>query len=323
MTRVNRRGGWRSTAAAVAALVILTLPLWLSAYSLRLMDLSLIAAVAVIGMYFAFGLTGFINLCQAAFCGIGAYTSSGLALRFGLPPGIATIGGMIMAALVAAILAIPMLRLRGHYLALTTVGFNVTFEVVSRNWDSLTGGYDGLSGIPQLRFAGSSLGDDVQYFYICVLVLGASASVAGLIRLSRFGRAMVSVGDNALAAAASGVDVARTNILAFVLCSVYGALSGSLYAHFGGYISPGDFDLVRSIMLLSMLIVGGDYSIAGAIIGAILLTFLPEWLRFLGLGYLAVFSVSMLLILVGMPRGIAGRITELRRTRATRTMHSA
>jgi branched-chain amino acid transport system permease protein len=158
-----------------------------------------------------------------------------------------------------------------------------------------------------MRF-GLSSGGELQYFYICAAFVALSAAVAALIRYSHLGRAMVAVRDDELAAAASGISVARTKTRAFVICSAYGGLSGALYAHFGGFIAPDDFSLARSIMLLAMLIVGGEFSIGGAVIGSFLLTYLPEWLRGIGGAYLAVFGVLMLLVLILMPSGIVGAL---------------
>jgi branched-chain amino acid transport system permease protein len=124
------------------------------------------------------------------------------------------------------------------------------------------------------------------------------------------------VRDDELAAAASGINIANLKSKAFIICSAYGGLSGALYSHYSGFISPDDFGLARSIMLLAMLIVGGEFFIVGAVIGSAFLTYVPEWLRFIGGGYMAVFGVFMLLVLMLMPNGIMGSLANLRRTRA-------
>lgn len=291
--------------AAVLFLLAMGGAVFLSDFGLRLAILAIITSFAVIGLYFAFGLAGLLHLAQAAFVGVGAYSSALIAQRLGLSPWLAIFGGVAISALAAMLLAFPMHRTKSHYLALVTVGFNVSFEVVIRNWDSVTGGFDGLGRIPLLRL-GTGLRSDLEFFYICIAFLVLSVVVAMLLRRSYLGRAMVAVGDDELAAAASGIDVARLKTKAFIVCSAYGGLSGSLYAHYAGFISPDDFSLARSIMLLSMLIVGGEISILGAIVGSVFLTYLPEWLRFLGGGYMAVFGVFMLIVLIVMPRGIVG-----------------
>lgn len=276
-------------------------------FGLRLAILAVMTSIAVIGLYFAFGLAGLIHLAQAAFVGIGAYTSGLLSQTFGISPWIGLPLGVIAAALAGALLAFPMHRTRSHYLALTTVGFSVSFEVIVRNWESVTGGYDGLGSIPILRL-NSGISSELEFFYLSVVFLSLSALAAIMLRRSHFGRALVAVRDDELAAAASGIDIARLKTKAFILCSAYGGLSGALYAHYSGFISPDDFGLARSIMLLSMLIVGGEFAVLGAVVGGIFLTFLPEWLRFVGGGYMAVFGLLMLGVLMLMPKGIVGSL---------------
>ena len=322
------RASWLA-AAVVAALL---LPLALSDYKLRVMVLALISAIAVIGLVVAFGWAGLIQLGQAAFIGLGAYTSAILAQRFGLSfwitmPLALVLAALValliarpmlrlrghylaLAALVALLMARPMLRLRGHYLALATVGLNVTAEIVAKNWIAMTGGYDGISGIPGLALFGREIEGDLAWYYValaCVLIV---AALTGWLRQSHIGRAMIAVRDDEIAAGTSSVAVVRTKVLAFVIASVLAALSGALYAHYAKYIAPQDFDLARSVAILVMLIAGGEMSIVGAIVGAVLLSFLPEWLRFAGDAYLAVFGVGVLLLLILLPDGIAGRFNK-------------
>jgi branched-chain amino acid transport system permease protein len=135
---------------------------------------------------------------------------------------------------------------------------------------------------------------------------------AGALRASAFGRCMIALRDDELAGGTAGVPVVRMKVLAFVIASALAGLSGSLFVHYANYTAPQDFDLVHSIVLLVMLIVGGEASVAGAIIGAILLSFLPELLRFLGQGYLAFFGAGVLLCLIVMPQGVAGLLGQMR-----------
>jgi branched-chain amino acid transport system permease protein len=300
--------------AGVGALA-LAVPLLISDYNLRVMVLALQTAVAVIGLAVAFGWGGLIQLGQAAFIGVGAYTSAILVMRYGFNFWLAMPVAMLMSALVALVIAVPMLRLRGHYLALATVGLNVTAEIVMKNWTALTGGYDGISAIPGVRIFGNEITGDFGYYYLSLCFLAAVSLFAVLLRNSRFGRAMIAVRDDEIAAGTSGVAVVRTKVLAFVIASVLAGMSGALYAHYAHYISPQDFDLARSVTILVMLIAGGEMSIAGSIVGTIVLSFAPEWLRFVGDAYLAVFGVGVLLILILMPEGIAGRLKKILKAR--------
>ncbi len=301
--------------AFVASLVV---PFVLSDYSLRVTVLAVQSAIAVIGLCIAFGWAGLIQLGQGAFIGIGAYTSAVLALKLGLGFWITMPLAMLASAVVALVIAVPMLRLRGHYLALATVGFNVTAEIVAKNWIGVTGGYDGLSAIPGVGVFGLMIEGDFGYYYLSLAFLVAAAAFALALRHSRYGRAMIAVRDDEIASATSSVPVVRVKVLAFVIASALAGLAGALYAHYSHYISPGDFELSRSIAILVMLIAGGETSIAGAIVGALLLSFAPEWLRFVGDAYLAVFGVGVLLLLILMPEGIVGRLGRIRRRTAGR-----
>jgi branched-chain amino acid transport system permease protein len=303
-----RRIAWLSAAALAGLLAV---PLVFSDYSLRVTVLALQSAIAVIGLCIAFGWAGLIQLGQAAFIGIGAYASALLALRVGLNFWIALPLAMLASGLVALVIAVPMLRLRGHYLALASVGFNVTAGIVAKNWSGVTGGYDGLGAIPGVNLFGHPIDSDLGYYYLSLGFLATAAAFAWTLRHSRFGRAMIAVRDDEIASATSGVAVVRTKVLAFVVSSMLAGLSGALYAHYAHYISPGDFELSRSVTLLVMLIAGGEMSIAGAIIGALLLGFVPEWLRFLGQAYLTIFGLAVLLLLVLMPEGVVGRFVLL------------
>jgi branched-chain amino acid transport system permease protein len=302
----------------LGVLILLSLPYVISSYGLRVLDLSLISAIAVIGLCFAFGYAGLLNLGQAAFVGIGAYASALLAARFGLGFWLTMPCALLITAAAAIVVGVPMLRLRGHYLALATVGLNVTTEIVAKNWESMTGGEDGLSAIPNVGLGAFRFDSDRRFFYLTVVALAIVMAIGLAIRHSRFGRAMIAVRDDELASGASGVSVLRTKVAAFTLAAIFGALSGTLYAHYANYISPSDFDFVHSIALLVMLIVGGETSMIGAIGGAILIGFAPELLRFVGEAYLAVFGIGVVLVLVLMPDGVVGTLSRLWRTQLGR-----
>lgn len=306
---MSRLAGAGLLVLVVAALAV---PQFLPAYSLRILDLALVAAIAVIGLCFAFGWAGLIHLAQAAFVGVGAYTSALLTTRLGFGFWSALPIAVAAGALLSVVIGSPMLRLRGHYLALATVGLNVTMEIVVKNWVGLTGGDDGIGSIPGIAVGSFAFRSDLRFYYLALAFLTVAALVGVAIRHSRYGRAMIAVRDDELAAGASSIDGVRTKLLAFTLCGAYGALSGTLYAHFSNYISPGDFDGVRAITLLVMLIVGGEVSIAGAIAGCILISFAPEWLRFVGQAYLTVFGAGIILVLVLLPGGLAGLLASIR-----------
>ena len=216
----------------------------------------------------------------------------------------------------AALIGFPMLRLGGHYLALATLGLNVSFEIVTSNWVDVTGGTNGIAGIPPLRIFGVALGREEQFLPVAWALLVLSTLVAYRLRASRFGRAMIAMRDDEIAARMSGAGAVAVKLTGFALSAVYAALAGVLFACHGNFISPGDFGYVHSIFYLSMLIVGGEGSILGAILGALIVTFLPEWLRPLGEAYLTFFGLFLLAILVFLPKGLISLVPFLAPSRA-------
>ncbi|QDM22718.1 branched-chain amino acid ABC transporter permease [Tardiphaga sp. vice154] len=301
---------------AVAILVLGSLlSLVLPEYYLRLLNLSAISAVAVIGLNFAFGYAGLISLGHAAFVGMGAYGLAILTTTCGWSPWLAAPAAVAATAVLAALIGFPLLRLRGHYLALATLGLNVSFYIVTSNWISLTSGTNGIARIPELAIGSFAFSGEHQFLWLVLVVLSAVAVVAAILHASRHGREMMAVRDDEIASEMIGIDTTRVKITAFVLSAICAAIAGCLFALHVRFVAPEDFTYAHSITYLAMLIVGGEGTIIGAILGAILLTFLPEWLRFLGTAYLFFFGLLMLVILVFLPTGLVGLGQRLRRPR--------
>lgn len=247
------------------------------AYTLTVGIFSGINALVAIGLCILMGYAGQVSLGQAGFYGIGAYVSSVLSLHLGLPIVVSVVLAMAVAAVAAMILAVPALRLKGHYLAVATLGFGEIVYVILNEWGP--GGPSGFGDIPHFGLAGYIIDSSKGYFY---LTWGLVASVMffsiNLIN-SRTGRALRAVHDSEAACNAMGLNVAALKIKVFILSAVYAALAGSLYAHYVTFISPGSFSLFYSILVLTMVIVGGITNLWGAIIGAVVITVLPELLR--------------------------------------------
>jgi branched-chain amino acid transport system permease protein len=293
--------------ALIAFLIIgFVLSLTVSEYSLRLLNLAAISAVAVIGLNFAFGYAGLISLSHAAFMGLGAYALAILTTQAGWSPWLAMLPAVAGTGLVAILIGVPLLRLKGHYLALATLGLNVSFVIVATNWIEMTGGTNGIAKIPGVTLFGRAVDGERPFFWLALAIVAALAVLAYLVQRSHYGRAMIAVRDDETAASMSGINVAAMKGAAFALSAVYAAVAGCLFASHMHFISPEDFNFSHSITLLAILIVGGEGTIAGAIIGAVVLTFLPEWLRVLGGSYLAFFGLMVLAILIFMPTGIVG-----------------
>lgn len=301
------------TLLGLAAILVIggALSLVLSDYSLRLMNLAVASAVAVIGLNFAFGYAGLISLGHSAFAGLSAYCVAILTTKLGWSPWAAMPIAIVFTALSAALIGYPLLRLKGHYLALATLGFNVSFTIVAINWLDLTGGTNGIAGIPHLSIAGYELSDERSFLWFALTSLTLVAAAAAAIHHSRHGRAMIAVRDDEIAAAMAGIDVTGVKVAAFTLAGTCAAIAGCLFATHIRFVAPEDFNYAHSITYLAMLIVGGEGTIAGAIIGAVVLTFLPEWLRVLGDAYLLFFGLMMLVILVFLPTGIVGLVKRI------------
>ena len=291
-------------AACAAFLLALVLPAFISGYGIRILNLALISAIAVIGLNFAFGYAGLITLAQAGFVGCGAYLTAILSTNFGLSPWLSIPAAIVGTGFIAVVIGLPMLRLKGHYLALATLGFNVSFVIVATNWKSVMGGTDGISGIPPLALPGWPIANDHRYFYVLWAALAVATWCAWRIRNSHIGLAMIAVRDDEIATGAASVGVTRIKVQAFALAALYAGLAGALFAHMTNFVAPDDFALGHSIIYLAMLIIGGEGSILGAIAGAVIVTFMPELMRDLGTAYLIVFGGLMLLILIFLPKGL-------------------
>ncbi|MDX3972394.1 MAG: branched-chain amino acid ABC transporter permease [Bradyrhizobium sp.] len=285
-------------------------------YHLRLLNLSLISAVAVIGLNFAFGYAGLISLGHAAFVGMGGYGLAILTTTYGWSPWLAAPVAIAATAISAGLIGYPLLRLRGHYLALATLGLNVSFYIVTSNWIAMTGGTNGIARIPGLGLGSLSFSGEHQFLWLALIVLALIAAAAAALHKSRLGRKMMAVRDDEIASEMTGIDTTRIKIAAFVLSAVCAAVAGCLFALHVRFVAPEDFTYAHSITYLAMLIVGGEGTIVGAILGAVLLTFLPEWLRFLGTAYLFFFGLLVLCILVFLPTGLVGLGQRLSRRSA-------
>ena len=301
---------------AVPPLVVLVLatgaPLFATtSHTQTLITLAVVYALNVLGMHVIFGLTGILSIAQAAFWGIGAYTAAILTVDVGAPFALGFVGAVVVTALAGVALGTPTLRLKTHYLVLATIAFAEVTRQVLTNWASVTRGPQGFPGIPRAEVLGLSFDTRIRNYYLGLALL--TLVVLGLLALrrSRLGRAMEAVRDDALAAEAMGINVTHVRILAFSLSAALGGMAGSLYAHMRQFVSPDSFDLHAAVFFLLILLIGGRRSITGCVIGAFIVTFLPEWLRALQAWDMTIYGIGLLLILVFASEGIAGTASSL------------
>jgi branched-chain amino acid transport system permease protein len=260
----------------------------------------------IAGLNLVMGYGGQISLCQAGFFGLGAYVSGALALKAGVPPWIGLVAAPFGTALAAFLIGLPALRLRGHYLAMATLGFNAILSVLFVELVPITGGPNGLAGIPPLRLGGYSLDGARRFFWLAWLVGGVLMALLAFLLSSRAGRALRAVAGSEIAAASMGVDPFRTKLLAFMASAAAAGVAGALYAHFNQYASPETFSFSASVLLVVMVALGGWGHYWGPLFGAALYTAVPELLRRFQDAELLVFGAGMVVVLLFLPDGIAG-----------------
>ncbi len=307
------------TSSYLALAAALAIPLIASdGYVLQLLNIAILNAIVVLGLNYATGWTGQINFGQAAFYGLGAYTTA-VATKAGVPWIAAPFLSAIVVILASLILGLPTLRLRTYYLAMTTIGFGEIVRLIIVHWEPVTGGTSGLRAIPGIRIFGFGPEGQVQHFYVLIAALVLAVIVAVRIRNSTLGRAMIATKDSEIAAEQSGVDTVRTKLIAFMIGAVYAGLAGCLYASSIRFISPDSFSGTQAVLLMTMLIIGGMGSIVGCIVGAVVLTILPEALRFLGQWYLVLYGLGVICVIVLAPGGLASAASLFKPLRAARS----
>jgi len=293
-------------ALAVGLALVVALPLLVtSRYATNLLVLASAWSIATLGLTVLLGYTGQISLAQATFYGIGAYAAALGTTRFGLDFWLALPVGMALAAGVGFVLGMTTLKLGGHYLAMVTICFQIIFSLLAVNWAPVTGGPDGIGNIAR-PWLFVPLDTAQRYAWFSLGALYLVAAFVAWLKHGALGRSMRAVRENELAAEALGVDSLKIKVVAFTLSAAIAALGGAIYASGFRYISPDGFGLDHSVEILAMVLVGGSDSVPGSIVGAALLTFLPEWLRDLKTIYLVVYGAVIILVIVFMPDGLWG-----------------
>ena len=282
-------------------------------YILGLGVLFCIYWILVASLNLLMGFAGQISLSHAAFFGLGAYASGILSAKFGWSPWAGLVAAITVAAASALVIGLPSLRLRGHYLAMATLGFNAIVSVFFTELYGLTGGPEGLSNVPGLSIAGFKLRDPRLFFIVAWV---ATLIIMLLIRNvleSSSGRGLRALAGNELAAASLGVDVYATKLFVFVLTAAMAAVAGWLYVHFNNFCAPETFNFFASVFLVVMVALGGWGRYWGGLWGALILTVVPEFLRIFEDLEIFVFGAAMVLVLLFFPQGLAGAIERLRK----------
>lgn len=300
----TRRTGARAvTGVVIAGLSVLP---WVTpdAFLLHMLSLVAISSILALGLQVLLGFSGQLSIGQAAFYGVGAYTSALLTTKAGVPFLLALIGAGVAAA-IASLLMVPITRLTGAYLAVATLGFSIVVYLVLKNEEWLTGGSFGFMGIPRASLFGVVLRNPRAGYYLCVGVAALVYLAFTRLDRSRFGRAINAIRQDEDAARASGIRVTRLKSQCFVIAAFVAGIAGSLYAHQVRYLAPSDFTFWKSIEILIMVVIGGVGSLPGAILGAAVVVGLPEYLRAIGDYRMLVFGAILMATMLFGEGGLA------------------
>lgn len=262
--------------------------------------------ILCLGLNLITGSMGIVSIGHAAFFGIGAYTAALLALNFDLSPFFTFLAAAVISAFFGVLLGIPTLRLSNKYLPIVTLSFCEITRIVVMNERELTRGPLGLPGIPGFSFFGVDFNSPILSYYLVLLFCLIAIFVVHSIMNSRVGRVITAIKNDEIAAESMGINISRYKLLIFAVSSIFAGLAGAFYSHYVGFIDPSSFSADQSILILSMIILGGMGNIYGSILGAIALTVLPELLRdFLSMRQVIYGALLVLMVLI-RPKGLLG-----------------
>ena len=313
-------------------LALLALPqVFRGDYHQQLFIICMLNIMLALGLNLVIGYTGQLSLGHIAFYGVGAYTCALLVMKARWPFWPSLAAGTLVALALGAVLGLFALRLRGHYLAIATLGFGVVVYQLLINWIDLTRGPLGLSGIPypdpiSLGFSKLDFGDRKTYYYLVLAFLIPTYFIIHRVVHSRVGDALLAIREDEVSAQTLGVDPVTNKVLAFTLGAAFAGLAGGLYAHYLGILAPESFFYPESFAILAMVVIGGLGSLPGAAVGAVIYTLSPEYLRFipkigpldLAVYRIPIFGLAVLAVMLFFPAGLAGLGRRLRRALGSR-----
>ncbi len=297
---------------AAVAVVALGLPLLVgNSFYLHILAGAYITAIAVYGLNVILGWTGLLNLGHAAFFGIGAYGVALLETRLGWPFWPALLAGCLAAMLLGLLVGLIGLRTRGNYFAIFTAAIGVMIATVFTNWQELTGGNIGIVNIAPPTIGSHALDDDVAKYYLVVVALAFAILVCTLVRRSLVGRTFLAIADNESLARATGIDVPRTKLVAFVLSTFLAGFAGGIFAMYQGNLDPGSSGLDITFEQLLYLVIGGIGTLAGPLLGTLVLVAGSELLQGIQQYRFLIFGPLLVLLVIFFPRGIVGVFDRL------------
>jgi branched-chain amino acid transport system permease protein len=283
-------------------------------YLLHILIISGIYIILTLSLNLILGYTGIPALGHIAFACVGAYTSSLLALNYGISPWIGIFIGACFASILGLVIGFPSMRLKGDYLALATFGFGVIVYTISKNWVDLTRGPMGLPGIPKFSVLGFELQPIWAYLILVIVFVFITTFVIHRIVDSPFGRNLRSIREDEIASLSIGKNINKYKLIVFIVGAFFAAIAGSLYAHYITFIDPSSFTVMESIAVLLMVVFGGMGNIKGSFVGALILVIFPELLRFLGMPSSVaaplrqmIYGLLLIVLMLKRPQGIIGQ----------------
>ena len=290
----------------VLLILLIFVPFALNNYYIDILTITGIYAILALGLNIVVGLAGLLDLGYIAFYAIGAYSYGILNTEFGIPFWPALLIGGLLAAFAGMFLGMITLRLRGDYLAIVTLGFLMIVHLILNNWDSLTHGPNGILGISSPSIGKFVFSEPIHFYYLILVISILAIFIINLINNSRIGRAWIAIREDEIAASAMGINVTTMKILAITLGASWAGVAGVFFAGRYSFISPESFTFLETVIVLSMVVLGGMGSIPGVILGAALLIILPEVLRGFQDYRMLVFGGAMVLMMVFRPQGLIG-----------------
>ncbi len=304
----------RYTFITIIAAIALVFPHIFSTYQTNVMTTALMYVVLGLGLNIVVGLAGLLDLGFVAFYAVGGYTYALLNLHFGLGFWTVLPLGGLLAATFGIILGFPVLRLRGDYLAIVTLGFGEIIRLVLENWGTFSKGPSGISNISRPGFFGMhfNLEQSVLYtYYLMILFVIVTIFIVNRLQDSRLGRAWIALREDEIACQAMGIDKRKTKLVAFSLGAFWAGIVGVMFAAKTTFINPASFTFLESAIILSIVVLGGMGSIIGVVIGALILILLPEYLRALSEYRMLAFGAILVCMMIFRPQGL---ISNIRRT---------
>ena len=283
------------------------LPVLGSIYQISILISALIYVMLALGLNIVVGLAGQLVLGYAAFYAIGAYTYALLTTYFGFGFWICLPIGGIMTILFGLALGFPVLRLRGDYLAIVTLGFGEIVRLILLNWVGVTGGSHGISNIPKPGLFGMELSlqsNTIYLYYLCLAAVIVTIITISRLKNSRVGLALQALREDEIASEAMGINLTRVKLMAFALSSAWAGFAGVFFAAKTSFVNPASFTFMESAMMLSMVVLGGMGSITGVTLGALILILVPEYLRAFADYRMLLFGATMVLMMIFRPQGL-------------------